>query len=105
MADRDTIVVGAGPAGLAAAFWLLRQQPQRRIAVLEAAPLPGGHLRSERRDGFLCEHGPQALRPDAAFDELARALALDDAIVPAAASARRRWIGRDGRLCPVPAGP
>jgi len=105
MADCDSIVVGAGPAGLAAAFWLSRREPSRQVAVLEAAPVPGGWLRSERRDGYLCEHGPQALRPDAAFDELARALALDDAIVPAAAGARRRWIGRDGRLCAVPAGP
>jgi spermidine dehydrogenase len=44
----DVIIVGAGLAGLSAAFFLLRKHPQTRILLLEANPYPGGNA---GRDG------------------------------------------------------
>jgi oxygen-dependent protoporphyrinogen oxidase len=103
-AVRDVVVVGAGPAGLAHAFWHLREHPGDRLTVLESAAVPGGWVRSERVDGYLCEHGPQALRPSPGLDEMLAAIS-DLPPVTADPRARQRWIGRGGRLLAVPGGP
>lgn len=99
------VVVGGGPAGLAAAFWRRRIDPAARVVLLEGAERLGGHVRSERREGFLCEWGPQAVRPAAGWNELVAALDLDGSVVPADRDAGLRWIGTRGRLRPAPAGP
>jgi len=41
-AAREVVVVGAGPAGLAHAFWHLRDHPDDRLTVLERAGTPRG---------------------------------------------------------------
>jgi oxygen-dependent protoporphyrinogen oxidase len=103
--DSDLLIVGGGPAGLAAAFWKQRQSPGLRIRVLEASDHPGGWLRSEHREGYLCEHGPQSIRPTEEFTKLVAALGIEDQIVDASALAATRWLGRGGKLLQVPSSP
>ena len=50
----DTLVVGAGPAGLAAAIRLKQLEPGRSVCVLEKAAAIGGHTLS----GAVMEPGP-----------------------------------------------
>jgi oxygen-dependent protoporphyrinogen oxidase len=52
----DVAVIGGGISGLTAAYHLQRRG--RRVVVLERQVRPGGNAISERRDGFLMEHGP-----------------------------------------------
>ncbi|MCC6671851.1 MAG: protoporphyrinogen oxidase [Planctomycetes bacterium] len=101
----DLLVAGAGPAGLAHAFWRRRARPDLRVLVAEAAPRAGGWVRTVMRDGWTCEAGPQGFRPNADSDALLDALELRDEVVPAAAAAKRRWVVQDGRLVALPAGP
>jgi oxygen-dependent protoporphyrinogen oxidase len=101
----DLVVVGAGPAGLAEAFWALRANPDQRVVVLEADSQPGGWVRTEETEGFRLELGPQALRPSDTLDALLAALGMEDEIVEASPSAKLRHVGRGGRLLPVPSGP
>jgi thioredoxin reductase len=54
MTDADVIIVGAGPAGLAAAAEL-RRQGVARVLVLDREPVPGGIPRH-------CGHSPYGLR-------------------------------------------
>ncbi len=98
------IVVGGGPAGLARAYWQNRGRDELRTVVLEAADRPGGWVRTETLDGFTLELGPQGLRPDDPLDELVEALGFAAEIVAADPAARRRFIGRDGRLLGTPMG-
>lgn len=51
----QVIVVGAGPAGLAAAFRL--PEAGYTVRVLEAADRPGCKMASKDRDGFLLDQG------------------------------------------------
>ncbi|MEV4950060.1 NAD(P)/FAD-dependent oxidoreductase [Streptomyces sp. NPDC053755] len=53
----DTIVVGAGLAGIACALDLSRAG--QRVELLEASDGVGGRMRTDRRDGFLFDRGFQ----------------------------------------------
>ena len=57
----DVVVVGAGLAGLRCAQQLT--EAGRDVAVLEAADVVGGRIRTERIDGFLVDRGFQLLNP------------------------------------------
>jgi protoporphyrinogen/coproporphyrinogen III oxidase len=97
-------VVGAGLAGLAAAH-RLRQRGQR-VIVFDAADAPGGVVRSERRDGFLVDLGPNtvvARRPE--LPALIRELGIEDEVVRANDAAQRRYVVRDSQPHPLPDGP
>jgi oxygen-dependent protoporphyrinogen oxidase len=66
---RSVVVVGGGIGGLAIA-WELLTRPGRLpagvdVEVLEAASRAGGNIRTERRDGYLCEWGPNGFLDDA----------------------------------------
>src|SRR5262249_4497202 len=52
--DYDFLIVGAGPAGLAAAVRLKQLDPARSVCVLEKAAMTGGHALS----GAVLEPGP-----------------------------------------------
>lgn len=107
--SRSTIVVGGGIGGLACAHRLrclaaVGGMP-RRITVLEAGARWGGVIASERRDGFLCERGPDAvLTAKPAAVELMREVGLEARIIGVSPEARRTLIARGPRLVPVPDG-
>jgi len=67
----DTLVLGAGMRGLVAALRAMRQSPAGTLLVVDAAPRPGGSLRTQRSNGFSCELGPFAFAPEAIAEPLA----------------------------------
>lgn len=97
-------VVGAGLAGLTAAYCL--KQRGSRVLIYEASDRIGGAVKSERRDGYLFELGPNSMSPPsptvAAF--LAE-LGLDPSRVLASPAAQNRYIVRRGRLVRLPLTP
>ncbi len=99
-------MIGAGITGLATAFRLEREHPTWEVVVFEAAPHVGGKARTTVRDGYTVDWGPNgflASAPDTLA--LVRDLGLDDALQPAAPSARRRYLYIDGGLRPLPGTP
>src|SRR5262245_4892659 len=97
-------VVGGGIAGLATAHQLMRRGAD--VHVLEAESRPGGNIRSEPRDGYLCEWGPNGfLDNEPATLRLIEALGLGPELAPASEAARQRWIVRGGRLRALPTSP
>ncbi|TVP57838.1 MAG: protoporphyrinogen oxidase [Gemmatimonadales bacterium] len=97
-------VVGAGLAGLAAAFRLHRRGVD--VRVFEAAARPGGMVRSHRAGGFLAEAGPHSLsRPDAEVQALFSEAGLGDRRIMPDADRSARFIVREGKLIALPSGP
>mgnify|MGYP003318769461 FL=1 len=95
-----TIIIGAGLCGLVAARTC---SSEGGVLVLEAGSCPGGMIRSERRDGYLLEHGPNtlALRAGHATDYLEQIGLLEDTI-EANPEANKRFIVRGGQPVAVP---
>ena len=97
-------VVGGGIAGLAVAHAVRRRDAE--VTVLEASSRPGGNIRSERVDGYLCEWGPNGFLDSVPETlALARDLGLAERVQRSDDRARRRFIFRDGRLHVLPGGP
>lgn len=105
MAQRfDTIILGAGLTGLTLAHRL--QRAGKNVRLLEKATRPGGVIRSERRDGFLCEAGPNSLLiKDARVARYLDELGLRDELIAARPEAAKRFLVRGGKLRTLPASP
>jgi oxygen-dependent protoporphyrinogen oxidase len=99
----SAIVVGAGVAGLAAAYELHRQRLP--VTVLEARARAGGVVLSEPVDeGFLVDAGPDSLlvqKPEGIA--LCRELGLGERLLPTL-SPRTAYVQRGGRLFALPPG-
>lgn len=98
MSDAGVIVVGAGLAGLAAAWRLHRRGID--VRVYEACPRVGGFVGSiTTSDGFVIEEGPGSIRGDrGTITSLIREVGLGDAIVPSLAAAKTRYIWAKGKI-------
>lgn len=97
----DTVVIGAGIAGLSAAYELARHRLS--TVLLESRPRLGGNVYTERVDGFLIDAGPDSFvrtKPDAT--ELCRELGLEDQLITT--RSRSVFVAHRGRLEPMPAG-
>lgn len=98
----SALVVGAGISGLACAYYLRKSGINAQI--VEASARPGGLIRSERRDGFLLELGPQSFSSTPQLTELCRDLGIASELVEAPPRAPR-FLLLDGQLRPAPLGP
>jgi oxygen-dependent protoporphyrinogen oxidase len=72
--------------------------------LIEASGRPGGAIRSDRRDGYLLEYGPQSFSGTAPLLALCSELGIESEIVEAPAHAPR-YVLADGALQPVPLSP
>lgn len=98
----QAIVVGGGISGLVCAYALRKAGVS--AMVLEASPRAGGLIRSERRDGFLLELGPQSFSGTAQLRVLCSELGIAEEIVVAPPRAPR-YVLVNGKLTPVPLSP
>jgi len=103
--SRHVVVVGGGITGLAALEQLSRVAPGARITLLEASARLGGHIRTERHDGFVMEAGPDVIltAKPAALD-LAGRVGLASRVQSTSARAKGSYILSKGRLVRMPEG-
>ena len=95
------VVVGGGVSGLAAAYRLSRELPDAQVTVLEAAPHPGGSLRTAEVGGVVVDVGAEAMlnrRPEAVG--LVEEIGLGEDLVHPATTTANLW--SRGRLLPMP---
>lgn len=98
----DVVIIGAGIAGLAAAWEL--SATGLDVVVLEATGALGGKVRTEHRDGFLIEHGPDSVvsyRP-AALDLIGEVGLADEVVT--VGEPRSVFLRVSGQLRPMPEG-
>lgn len=60
---KNTVVLGAGPAGLWTALSLLRSHPGIKVTVFEKSGFPGGIASSFRREGLTWDMGSHRFHP------------------------------------------
>ena len=106
MTARRVAIVGGGIAGLSVAHAIRAEAPRAEVIVLERGERPGGNIRTDVVDGYVCEAGPDGFLDNApstlAFVE---AMGLTLRLVRSRDAARRRFIFRRGRLHEVPTSP
>jgi oxygen-dependent protoporphyrinogen oxidase len=103
MAEERVAVVGAGIAGLSAAWFLRQRMPQASIVVLDSGDRPGGKLRAAEVGGVAVDVGAESMlarRPEAL--DLVGSLGLGAAVVHPDTTAAALW--SRGALHPLPRG-
>jgi protoporphyrinogen/coproporphyrinogen III oxidase len=96
----STLVIGGGISGLACAYAL--QKAGVDVLLVEAAERTGGMIRSERREGYLLELGPQSFSGTQTILDLCRDLGIENELIEAPAGAPRfLLIGGELRAAPL----
>ncbi len=106
---KRAIVIGGGITGLSAAYRLKRESEIRdmplEVILLEASDKVGGVIRTEHRDGFIIEHGPDAFISTKLWGKaLCEELGITDKLIDTNPKVRRSFVVRNGKLLPVPEG-
>jgi protoporphyrinogen/coproporphyrinogen III oxidase len=96
------LVVGGGVSGLVCAFAL--QKAGVNALLVEASVRAGGAIRTERRDGYLLELGPQSFSGTAQMLQLFEELGIRQQVLQAP-SAAPRYVLVNGTLQNVPMSP
>lgn len=97
-----TAVVGAGLSGLVRARTLAARGED--VVLFEESDRAGGVVRSERRDGYLLELGPNTVRPTPELSSLVDELGLAEEVL-LADPRLPRYVDFGGRLHPLPMSP
>lgn len=98
-------VIGGGLSGLTASYYLRRSLPDAQVQLIEASDRLGGVIQTERRDGWLIEHGADCFSvnpPDAL--RLCQDMGLEDQLIEPELEGRLAMISQRNRLLPVPEG-
>ncbi len=102
---RRVVVIGAGITGLSAALRLIQTDEDVHIDIFEASTRVGGIIRTEQRDGFLIEHGPDSFitnKPGGM--QLYRDLGITDQLIGTDDRFRRSLVVHNGQPVAVPDG-
>jgi oxygen-dependent protoporphyrinogen oxidase len=98
----QALVVGGGISGLVCAHALRKGGVD--ALLVEATARPGGVIRSERREGYLLELGPQSFSATTPLLDLSKELGIENDLVEAPPEAPR-FLLIDGKLQPAPLSP
>lgn len=89
-------VIGAGISGLTTAYLL--KQKGVAVTVFERSDQPGGNIQTIEKDGFTIEQGPNSLLKSPRLVDLVRLLGIEDKVIAASESAKKRYILSGGEL-------
>jgi len=105
---KRTAIIGGGIAGLSAAYFLEKARQggaEIEWTLFEKSDRLGGVIKTEHRDGFVLEAGPDSfltIKPDGA--QLCRDLGIGDQLISSNDAERKTYILVKGRLVPIPDG-
>jgi protoporphyrinogen/coproporphyrinogen III oxidase len=96
-------VIGAGISGLTVAYLLKRNGVA--VTLLEKRSRAGGNISTLKIDGYLLEEGPNNLLRNPELVRLIRELGIENRVLGARPSAKKRFVLIDGKLQQLPSGP
>ena len=97
------LVVGGGVSGLSVAYFL--QKAGKKVRLVEAGPRLGGNIRTETREGFLYDVGPDSfLRTKPEAKALCEELGLTDELIAPREEGAQVFVAYRGKLEPMPEG-
>lgn len=100
----DFLIIGAGISGLTTAFRL--NKAGKNTHLVEASNVPGGAIKTIKKDGWICEAGPNTvLVTNTYFSSLIEELGLKESIVTASETANKRFILKNGIPMALPDSP
>ena len=95
------IVLGGGLSGLTTAYELAKHDPD--VLVLEAGQVAGGCIKTDRKQGYLVEHGPNSMLVNRQqVLNFIQELGLGDNLQEADAKANNRFIVKNRKLHALP---
>ena len=97
----DCLVVGAGISGSTLAHNLKRAGVD--LLLTEARDYVGGNVKSNNKDGFIWEDGPNSFAAQPSIIRIAYELGIADQLVEAN-KALPPWVFHNGKLHPLPKG-
>ena len=89
-------VIGGGISGLTTAYLLKGKGFE--VTIFEASDSVGGNVQTIERDGYTVEQGPNSLLKSPRVVELVKLLKLEDQVLAADESAKKRYILSGGKL-------
>ncbi|MEX0332672.1 MAG: protoporphyrinogen oxidase [Puniceicoccaceae bacterium] len=100
----DTIVIGGGISGLAIANALGRKG--KRVHLLEKSNRLGGAVKTENKDGYLCEAGPNSflVKSEKVWNFIGE-LGLNGSRVDANEISNKRFLVKGGKIVALPQSP
>ncbi|HSH09908.1 MAG TPA: protoporphyrinogen oxidase, partial [Oceanipulchritudo sp.] len=100
----DAIVIGGGISGLAIANALARKG--KRVHVIERSGRMGGAVKTELKEGFLVEAGPNSMlvKSEDVWNYI-HELGLADSLVEANPISNKRFLVKRGQVVPLPMSP
>lgn len=97
---KKVCVIGGGISGLCVAYRLKKKGID--VLLIERNSVFGGNIQTEKTDDFLIEWGPNSTLVSAHLFELIAELGLLEEVAPANATAKKRYILKDGKLRALP---
>lgn len=97
---KKVCVIGGGISGLCTAFRLKKKGVE--VWLIERNAVCGGNIQTEKIDDFLIEWGPNSTLVSAHLFELIAELGLLEEVASANATAKKRYILKDGKLRALP---
>lgn len=104
-AGQPVAIIGAGITGLSAAFRIITLREDIEVDIYEASSRTGGAIRTESRDGFLIEHGPDSFitnKPGGV--QLCDDLDFSEQLIGTQEQYRRSLVVHRGQPVPIPDG-
>ncbi|MCM8535925.1 MAG: protoporphyrinogen oxidase [Lentisphaeraceae bacterium] len=99
-------IIGGGVSGLTSALFIHKALPNCAITLFESDDRLGGKIRSEVKDGFLFEHGPNGFMDSRQeMLDLCDDLDLNDKMIKSNDASAERFIRKNGKLKRLPKKP
>jgi len=103
MKNKDIVIIGSGITGLATSYWL--KKAGFNITILEAGDKAGGAMKTEIKDGFLIDFGPNSgLETTPLIRQIVEDIGLKDEMIYASEKGNNRYILKNEKLHSLPMG-